>query len=437
MTPQPLLAATLFCTTLAAVIVRPFGLGSGTLAMAGALAALASGVVAYSDIPLVWQIVQDATFTLVSLIVISLVLDAAGLFEWAALHIVHMARGHGVRLFLLLNVLGALIAALFTNDGAVLILTPLLVSVSRNLRFPTPVVLAIVLSGGFIADSASLPLVTSNLVNLIAAHHAGIGFADYARIMVPVDLVSVLASLAVLTLYYHRQLPPRHELAALPAPRQAIRDPLIFRAAWLVMPALIAGYLVSARWQIPASAIAAPAALFMLVLAARDHFIRKQPTVVIPLLPLLREAPWQVVIFSLGMYLVVYGLGKQGWTTWLAVLLAHLHDLAPWQAAWLTGMLAALLSSLMNNLPAVLLTSLAIAQQHVPDSVRQGMLLANVTGCDLGPKITPIGSLATLLWMHLLQQRGIHVGWGAYFRTGAVLTLPVLTVTLLVLGSLI
>jgi len=144
----------------------------------------------------------------------------------------------------------------------------------------------------------------------------------------------------------------------------------------------------------------------------------------------LREAPWQVVIFSLGMYLVVYGLSNAGMTAELTRLLDAFAAYGIWGAALGTGLLSALLSSLMNNMPSVLIGALAIDASQASGAVREAMIYANVIGCDLGPKITPIGSLATLLWLHVLARKGIRVTWGYYFKVGIVLTLPVLLLTL-------
>jgi len=421
-----LIAFVIFLATLVLVIWQPRGLGIGWSATAGAVAALLAGVIQLSDIPVVWHIVWNATGTFVAVIIISLLLDRAGFFEWAALHVARWGGGSGKRLFILLVLLGAAVAALFANDGAALILTPIVIAMLRELRFSAKATLAFVMAAGFIADTASLPLVVSNLVNIVSADYFDIGFARYAAVMVPVNLVAVCATLAALMCFFRDDIPTRYDAAQLKRPEHAIRDRTTFITGWWVLALLLAGFFWLERLGVPISAVAAAGAVLLLAAAARGHRISAREV--------LAGAPWKIVIFSLGMYLVVYGLRNAGLTDYLTVLLNRFAEHGVWGAALGTGFTSAVLSSLMNNMPAVLVGALSIDATTAQGVVREAMVYANVIGSDLGPKITPIGSLATLLWLHVLSSKGIAVSWGYYFRVGLVLTLPVLLVTLAALA---
>ncbi len=420
------IAIIIFVVTIVLVIWQPRGLGVGWSASLGALLALAAGVVQLADIPVVWAIIWNATGAFIAIIVISLLLDEAGFFQWAALHMARLAGGSGRRLFVYCVLLGAAVSALFANDGAALILTPIVISMLLALRFSPGATLAFVMAAGFIADTASVPLVVSNLVNIVSADFFGIGFARYASVMLPVNLVSVAASLAVLLLYFRRDIPARFEAAMLHEPALYVRDRATFRAGWVVLVVLLLALFGLEPLGVPISLVAAVCAAALLVVAGRGQVISTRRV--------LRGAPWQVVVFSLGMYLVVYGLSNAGLTDHLTAALEFSAGYGVFGAALGTGLLTALLSSLMNNLPSVLVGALAIDATQTTGAVREAMIYANVVGCDLGPKITPIGSLATLLWLHVLASKGVRVSWGYYFRVGIVLTLPVLLATLAALA---
>ena len=417
-----LVAIAVFVFTLILVIWQPKGLGVGWSAALGALIALAAGAVSLHDIPTVWAIVWNATATFIAVIIISLLLDEAGFFEWAALHVARWANGSGYRLFAFCVLLGAAVSALFANDGAALILTPIVMSMLLALRFSSAATLAFVMAAGFIADTASLPLVVSNLVNIVSADYFRLGFSEYAAVMVPVNFASVSATLLVLFLFFRRDIPRHYAVAALKMPSAAIHDRATFKVGGWVLLMLLVGLFALEPLGIPISAVAAACAAVLFAVAARGHRISTQRV--------LREAPWQVVIFSLGMYLVVYALKNAGLTDMLTHLLNRLAQQGLWSATIGTGLIAAVLSSVMNNMPSVLVGALSIQASEAQGLVREAMIYANVIGCDLGPKITPIGSLATLLWLHVLERKGTRITWGYYFKVGILLTLPVLLITL-------
>ena len=417
-----LIAFIIFLLTLVFVIWQPRGLGIGWSACVGALVALIFGVIHLADIPVVWHIVWNATGTFIAIIIYSLLLDKAGFFEWTALHVARWGGGNGRKLFVLLVLLGAAVSALFANDGAALILTPIVVAMLLALRFSPKATLAFVMAAGFIADTASLPLVVSNLVNIVSADFFRIGFAQYAAVMVPVDIVSVIMTLVVLFLYFRRDIPVDYDLEQLKKPTDAIHDRATFIAGWWVLGLLLIGFFWLENLGVPISAVAAAGAAILLAVAGKGHIISTREV--------LKGAPWQIVFFSLGMYLVVYGLRNAGLTDYLTGLLNGFAQHGVWGAAIGTGFLTAFLSSIMNNMPTVLVGALSIDAATAQGVVKEAMIYANVIGSDLGPKITPIGSLATLLWLHVLDKKSIQISWGYYFRVGAMLTIPVLLVTL-------
>ncbi|MER1973293.1 MAG: arsenic transporter [Psychrobacter alimentarius] len=426
-----MLALIIFIVTLVLVIWQPKGLGIGWSALGGALIALAFGVVQWSDVSVVWDIVWDATFTFVALIIISLILDKAGFFGWAALHVARLGNGQGRLLFPMIVILGAFISAFFANDGAALLLTPIVIAILLRLNFSPPSALAFIIATGFIADTASLPLVTSNLVNIVSANYFDIGFGRYAAVMVPVNIVSVIATLAVLWIAYYRHIPTHYSIANLSKPESAIEDPLVFKAAFPLLALLLMAYFATESLGLHISLVTGAAALLLMAIASR--FWQGGRGAVVSVRDVVRNAPWQIVLFSIGMYLVVYGLGNAGLTDYGAQILSWLGQQGAMTATLGTGFLSAIVASIMNNMPSTLVGALAIDSAQVPAATQELMIYANVIGNDLGPKFTPIGSLATLLWLHVLAEKDYKISWGQYMKIGLLITPPVLLATLLAL----
>ena len=416
-----LLATALFLITLIFIIWQPKGLQIGTTAIIGALVALALGVVSVDDIWVVTDIVWDATLAFIGIIIFSMVLDEIGFFEWCAIKMAKLSKGNGHLMFVYALLLGAFVSALFANDGAALILTPILLAKMRILKLNAKTILAFLLAGGFISDSASLPFVFSNLTNIVTANYFDIGFATYLSTMIIPFVVSVVVSIGVLWLFLRKDIPLRVDISLLKDENEVLKSRTLFLFSWLFLVLLIAGYFIGDHFNLPVSLFALGGGVIFLIIASYMKTVNAKE--------IIKNAPWQVVWFSIGLYIVVYGLKNAGLTDYLTVVLKDLATRGDTIAIVGTGFISAFLSAIMNNMPTIMIMDIALQ-----DVGNDALAYANIIGCNLGPKMTPFGSLATLLWLHVLAQKGVKIGFWQYSKFGLLVTPPVLLVVLLSLG---
>ena len=415
-----IVASLIFLVTLIFVIWQPKGLQIGTTAVIGAIIALVLGVVSLNDVLIVSDIVWDATLAFIGIIILSMVLDEIGFFEWCAIKMAKLSNGNGHLMFVYALILGSFVSALFANDGAALILTPILLAKMRILKLNLKTIVAFLLAGGFISDSASLPFVFSNLTNIVTANYFNIGFAQYFFDMVIPFIVSVTVSIIFLWLILRKDIPKDIDISLLKEPKSVIKNMNLFYFSWIFLGVLLAGYFVGDAYNLPISIFALGGATVFLIIATLSKAVKPKN--------IIKTAPWQVVWFSIGLYIVVYGLKNAGLTDYLTIVLKDLSLRGDTIAVLGTGFIAAFLSAIMNNMPTIMIMDIAL---H--DIGNQAMIYANIVGCNLGPKMTPFGSLATLLWLHVLSQKGVKIGFWQYSKFGLIVTPPVLFIVLLTL----
>jgi arsenical pump membrane protein len=234
-------------------------------------------------------------------------------------------------------------------------------------------------------------------------------------------IISVFISILVLWVVLRRDIPKIVDITLLKEPDSVLKDKPLFFFSWIFLFLLLCGYFLGDVLHLPVSVFALGGGVLFLFIASQRKAAKFYLTV--------KTAPWQVVWFSIGLYIVVYGLKNAGLTNEISLIVGELVKLGEPAAVIGVGFLAAGLSAIMNNMPTVMVMDIAL-KPHANDL----LAYANIIGCNLGPKMTPFGSLATLLWLHVLDKKGVKIGFLEYSKFGLLVTPPIL---LIVLASLL
>ncbi|MGP6219699.1 ArsB/NhaD family transporter [Caldiplasma sukawensis] len=409
----------LFALTLTFVILKPKGIDIGYSALLGALIAFILGLVSLQNIIEVGDIVWNPTLTFVAIIIFSLIFDEAGVFKYLAAKIIIMSKGSGKKIFLYFVILATFISTVFANDGTAIELTPIVVALLYRLNVNKNGIMAYVMIIGFLADAASLPLLISNLVNIIAATYFGIQFFQYMVVMIVPDIVSVVVGSSILYFIYRKEININYSVS-IENPEEDIVDRNLFRIFFPFIITIIIVYSIGGFFSIPISLIALPASIILIFVAIKNGKIDWK----IPI----KDAPWQIVLFSLGMYIVVFSMANNGLISILNPLIINIYKLPDGLNFIGLGSFFALLSSIMNNLPSVLLGDLLLKSTGISGYP----VLINAIGNDIGPKFSPIGSLATLVWIYMLKKKSnISINTYEYVKIGLTAGIPSLILSLI------
>lgn len=398
--------------TLVGIMTRPLRWSEARVALLGAAAMLLLGLIRPMEAARTLLAQWNTFFFFLGMMTISALAEAAGLFDWLAAEAARHAHASAARLFLNVFLLGTAITALFSNDATALILTPVVYVLVTRLRLP---VLPYLFACTFIADTASFLLPISNPINIIVMARHPLGLMLFWRLLFLPCLVVIAINGGVFYLLYRAQLRGRFNLQQLPSAADAVQHRPYFRYTLAVLALVAPAYILASALQLPLSFVALSGGAALLVGALGWKRIT--------LAEIARNISWPIFGFIAGMFVVVRAIDETGLTYRLGHLLLHLSGGTKLGAVLVGTFGAALGTNLINNVPmAVVMNSSLMSLESAAPAVRHGFVAATMFGCDLGPNLTTVGSLATMLWLLILRQRDVDVSGLDYFKVGVLVT---------------
>ncbi|MGI8589345.1 MAG: ArsB/NhaD family transporter [Chloroflexia bacterium] len=399
----------IFVVTLALIITRPNGLPEALAALGGGAAMLLLGIATMGQaLGLLWDNLNVFGFFL-GLMAISALADSAGAFEWLAGIAGRTAKGSARRLFVNVFLVGVLITVFLSNDATALILTPLVYALVTRLRLrPLPYMFACT----FVADTASFVLPVSNPINIIVLQAFPADLGTYLAHLLPAALLVIAANIGLFLFIFRREIGGRFDTARLADTPPA--HSALLRFSLIALALIGAAYVVAGRERWPLSLPALGGSV--LLLAGARFFGSWEPR------RWAREISWPIFGFIAGMLVVVQGVENIGLTGAFGRALLGMAGDSPAAAVALTAAGSAVGTNLLNNVPMALVMVSAIHAGGAAAPVHNALVYATILGADLGPNITVVGSLATMLWLLILRRKGLEVSAWDYFRLGISVT---------------
>lgn len=408
----------------------------------GAVIIILAGIVPLSDLSEIYQIISGAAFTILSTIVMSIVLESVGFFRWIAYNLVNRSNGSGIKLFIYVNVLCFLTTLFFNNDGSILITTPIIIHITSLLQLKRRQKIPYLISGAITATVSSAPIAVSNIANLIALKIVGLDLNSYVNMMFIPSMLGIIVITTLIYFYYRKDIPAKistqklymtgnvsnfykHPLAIPSSLSSHEVDWKMFRICISIVIFVRAGFFILTPFGVPMEALAIGGAAALI--AVRWVKSKKGITDIV------KRTPWHIFLFAFGMYVLVYGLHNIGLSHFLTLHLKEYVDSSLLGGIFISGMLLTVLSNILNNLPAVMIGTLAVVDMGLDTHTLQVAYLAIVLGSDVGALLTPIGTLATLIWMFILKSNNIHISWKEYIKLAFIVIPPGLLVSLIAL----
>lgn len=435
------IASLVFLATMLVIFWRPKGLNEAWPASIGAAIILLAGIVSQADIMDIISKIGGASITIMATIVMAVILESFGFFNWAAARLANLAKGSGYRLYWYIQLLCFLMTLLFNNDGSILITTPILILLLHNLRLKPHQQLPYLLSGALIATASSAPIGVSNIVNLIALNIVEMSLWMHTAMMFVPATLGLLFMSFLMYLVLKKKLPKTLPDAAVdieehfftknfhPLKMKTSIETKQKRTKFMLKILLFVFTMrcllfVASYINVPIEFVAVFGSFVLLMW--RWYQLGTNP------LDILKKTPWHILIFAFSMYVIIYALNNVGLTHLLVQWFEPIVNQGLFQASFIMGGLVSILSNLFNNHPALMVGTITLTEMGLDPITLKTIYLANIIGSDMGSLLLPIGTLASLIWMHILRKNKVKVTWKDYLSV-TIIVIPISTIVTLTL----
>ncbi len=426
----------IFVMTMLVIFWRPKGINEAVPAGVGAGLIILTGIVSQADISDIVSKISGASITIIATIVMAVILESFGFFHWAAARLTSLAKGSGYRLYWYVQLLCFSMTLLFNNDGSILITTPILILLLKNLQLKPKQQIPYLLSGALTATASSAPIGVSNIVNLIALEIVDMSLYMHTAMMFVPATLGLLFMSWLMFIVVKKKLPKRlpdmaneieenyfdknfHPLKRAKLSVETKRKRTKFMLKILLFVFVMRCLLFVASYlSIPISIVAVLGSLVLLIW--RWYHLRTNP------IDILKKTPWHIFIFAFSMYVIIYGLNNVGLTTFLVQTLKPIVNQGLFYASFAMGGLVSILSNIFNNHPALMVGTITLTEMGLDPITLKTIYLASIIGSDMGSLLLPIGTLASLIWMYILRQHKIQVKWKDYLSV-SLIVIPIST----------
>ncbi|PIC63574.1 arsenic transporter [Sporosarcina sp. P13] len=440
MTFQIIFTCIVFLSTMLVIFWRPKGINEAWPAAVGAVLIIVTGIVSRVDLLDIFDKIGGASVTIISTIVMAVILESFGFFHWAAIKLAAFSKQSGYRLYWNIQLLCFLMTLLFNNDGSILITTPILLLLLKNLQLKTEQQIPYLLSGALIATASSAPIGVSNIVNLIALKIVDMSLWMHTAMMFVPATIGLIFMSTLMFYVVRKKLPQtlpdivsienvfekkffkklqRKKIFNNEKTRTIFMLKILFFVFFMRCMLFVASYI-----NVPVEIVA--------VLGSVALLIWRWIQLGISPWDILRKTPWNILVFAFSMYVIIYGLHNVGLTELLVSWSEPIVNQGLLSASLLMGGVVSLLSNIFNNHPALMIGTITLTEMGIDPITLKTIYLANIIGSDIGSLLLPIGTLASLIWFHILRKHRIEITWRDYMNV-SFKVIPLTTLVTLIL----